>query len=263
MSDKRKRSPSPTPVETGEGILSPPEPMVPGVAFQDFLTRGIRIVRKHKDNKEKRNTELSVVLEDAGEYVFENSGGIDDAPFKMGVQLVHTLLEFGATYTTAVALEGEEAEKIARLNRHLSEGLDLIGGKWSPAPVENGEGIPSPPEPMAPGVAYQGFLTQAIRIARKHKDNKAKRNAELRFVLEGAGEHVLESSGGIHDAPFEMGVQLVHTLLEFGAAYTTAVALEGEEAEKISKLNKHLLEGLALIGGKSVEDDCTSDEGEK
>ena len=60
-----------------------------------------------------------------------------------------------------------------------------------------------------------------------------------------------------------MGVQLVHTLLEFGAAYTTAVALEGEEAEKISKLNKHLLEGLALIGGKSVEDDCTSDEGEK
>ena len=132
----------------------------------------------------------------------------------------------------------------------------------SPEPVETGEGSPSP-EPMAPGVTYKGFFWQSDRILRKFKDDKKKHNTEISHVLESAGEHILENSGGMHREPFKFTVQWVHMLLEAAVSATNAVALEGEEAEKIAKLDKHLKEGLDLIGGEWIEDDYTSDEGEK
>ena len=122
---------------------------------------------------------------------------------------------------------------------------------------------PSPEKkPMAPGVEYKGFLLQSDRILRKFKDNKEKRLQETNYMLESAGEHVLENSGGIQHDPFNWTVQFVHTLLEVAAAVTSAVTFEGEEAEKIATLNKHAMDGLDLIGGKGIEDDCTSSEDE-
>lgn len=120
---------------------------------------------------------------------------------------------------------------------------------------------PSPEKkPIAPGVEYKGFLLQSDRILRKFKDNKEKRLEETNFMLESAGEHILENSGGIQDNPFNWTVQFVHTLLEVAAAVTSAAAFDGEEAKKIAILNKHAMEGLDLIGGEWIEDDCASNE---
>lgn len=120
---------------------------------------------------------------------------------------------------------------------------------------------PSPEKkPIAPGVEYKGFLLQSDCILRKFKDNKEKRLEETNFMLESAGEHILENSGGIQDNPFHWTVQFVHTLLEVAAAVTSAAAFDGEEAEKIAILNKHAMEGLDLIGGQWIEDDCASNE---
>jgi hypothetical protein len=132
--------------------------------------------------------------------------------------------------------------------------------KRSPEPEETGE---LDPEPMAPGVKFGGFLWQSDRILRKSKDDKKKRNTEISYVLESAGEHILENSGGMHREPFKFTVQWVHMLLEAAVSATNAVALEGEEAEKIAKLDKYLKEGLDLIDGEWIEGDYTSDEGEK
>lgn len=135
--------------------------------------------------------------------------------------------------------------------------------KRSPEPVETGERSPSP-EPMAPGVKYGGFLSQSDRILRKFKDDKEKRNIEISYVAESAGEHILENSGGMHIDPFKSAVQFAHTLLEAAVCVTNAIAVkEGEEAEKIAKLDKYLKEGLALIGGEWTENDYSSDEGGK
>ena len=89
---------------------------------------------------------------------------------------------------------------------------------------------PSPEKkPIAPGVEYKGFLLQSDRILRKFKDNKEKRLEETNFMLESAGEHILENSGGIQDNPFNWTVQFVHTLLEVAAAVTSAAAFDGED----------------------------------
>ena len=138
MSDKRKRSPEP--VETGERSPSP-EPMAPGVKYGGYLSQSYRILRKYKDDKEKRNVEISYVAESAAENIFENSGGMHRDPFNLTVQYVHSLLEAAVSVTNAIAVkEGEEAEKIAKLNKYLKEGLDLINGEWVEIDYSSDEG---------------------------------------------------------------------------------------------------------------------------
>lgn len=112
------------------------------------------------------------------------------------------------------------------------------------------------PEPMVEGVKFKGFLNDSKWILKKFSDNAKKRNAHMDMMCENAGEHLLENSDGIAKQGFKGVVQFVHTLFEIAAAVTNAADGEGQDGEKLEELHEHAMQGLAMIGGEEIDDDC-------
>ncbi len=113
---------------------------------------------------------------------------------------------------------------------------------------------------MAEGVKYKGFLLESDRILREYASNRKKRDTHMDMMLENAGEHVLENSGGIPEQGLKGVVQFVHTLFEIAAAVTRVASADGEEEQaKLDRLHEHATQGLEMIGGEEIKDDFYED----
>jgi hypothetical protein len=116
---------------------------------------------------------------------------------------------------------------------------------------------------MADGIKFNGYLLQSDHILKKYAKNRKECNKQVDFMLESAGENVLENSGRVASHGFRSVVQFVHRLFEVAAAATNAFSAEGEDDTKdIKALNEHAMAGLKMIGGEQIEYDFDSSDDE-